>query len=137
MAPVAPLVTRTWVVGVDVQVVEAGEFMRDGVAEEGDALHGGVDVVAGADGVDGGFDDGVRRIGIADALRHVDAAGNGAGGGHGADLGLNQVGGEFAEAEVVECGGRVGHRERRAKGAPFILPKYCAKSWQVRNRQMT
>ena len=89
------------------------------MASRSDAMpsSAGVDVVAAADGVDGRFDDGVRRVGVADALGHVDAVGGGAGDVHGADFRLHGVGREIAEAKGRECRGcgmRKGAPERRA-----------------------
>ena len=42
--------------------------------------------MSGADSSDGSFDDGVRRVGIADALREVDALDGITHDGHGTDL---------------------------------------------------
>ncbi len=95
-------------VGVDLETVEGRELFCDALAQAGDAVEARVDVVAVADGLDGGFGDGVRDVGVADALGHVDAADCGAGDGHGADLGLDVAGGEVAEAET--SGGRSSER---------------------------
>jgi len=76
-----------WVGG---DVVEGGELLRDGFAEAGDAVEACVDVMAIADSADGGLDDGVRWIGVADALGHVDAVDGSAGDVHGANLRLDE-----------------------------------------------
>jgi hypothetical protein len=72
----------------------------DGVAEAGDAVEAGVDVVTVVDGLDGGLLDRSGDGSVADALGEVDAADGVAGDGHGADLGLEGAGGEMAEGEA-------------------------------------
>jgi hypothetical protein len=91
--------------------VEALELLRDGFAQGGDAVEAGVDVVAGPDGVDGCFDDRMGRVGVADALRHVDAVDLGAEDGHGPDLGLDEERSELAELQLGRRGDGDGHRQ--------------------------
>jgi len=56
--------------------------------------------LTGTDGGDGGFDDRVRRVCIANTLREVDAVHGIAGYSHGANFGLYGVRREIAEAEI-------------------------------------
>jgi len=83
-------------VGVDFEALEVEDFGGDGLAEAGDAIEAGVDVVAGVDGGDCAVDDGGGWFGVADALGEIDAAEAVALHGHGADFGLEDAGGEFA-----------------------------------------
>jgi hypothetical protein len=101
-------------VGVNGEAVEGSELARNRLAKWSDALMPGVDVMPGTDGFDGRFDDRVRRIGVADALREVDAVDGSAGNRHGADLRLRRVRSEMAEVQVA--GGRRDgrHKEGRA-----------------------
>ena len=87
-------------VRVGVDAVEGLKLLRDRLAQRRDAVHANVDVVAIANRLDRGFDDRMRRIGVAHALRQVDAAHVGTGNGHGADLRLDEAGREFTEAKT-------------------------------------
>jgi hypothetical protein len=78
---------------------------RDGVAQAGDAIEPGVDIMALAYCLDGGLLDRCRNRRVADALGEVDAANAIALDTHGADFGLQNAGSKMAERERrSDCG---------------------------------
>ncbi len=108
--------------GVVGEAVVALLLGGDGLAEAGDAVEAGVDVVSVEDGLDGGLLDGGRDGGVTDALGEVDAAGLVAEGGHGADFRLHGAGGKLAEGEARGGGGDgVGHGEGSFMLLSYIL----------------
>ena len=101
---VAPEVTRISASGSACHAVVAREFGGDGLAQALDAIHAGVDIEALLNGFDGARNDGRRNAGVAYALGKIDAARQIAGHGHGANLGLNQPGRNFAEVQFLGNG---------------------------------
>ncbi len=97
----------------------------DGVAEAGDAVEAGVDVVSRMNGGEGFGFDGRRHGGVADSLGEIDAADAIALGGHGADFRLHGAGRELAEGEagggVGMRGSGVGHGEVSESTGPFYM----------------
>lgn len=115
---------KNFAVRIDGEFVEVRKFLRDAFAQGSDAIRAGVDVVTIVNRGDGCFDDRVRRVGVADALRHIDPSGSVAGDGHGADFRLHGVRGEVRKMEL-RCGKSVHEERRTTKGRAFhrILPK--------------
>ena len=96
-------------------------LLGDGLAEAGDAVEAGVDVVPVEDGLDGGLLHRRGDGGVTDSLGEVDAAGLVTEGGHGADFRLHGAGGELAEGEARGGGGKsVGHGEGSFMNSSYI-----------------
>jgi hypothetical protein len=114
----------TFGLGVVGKGVVAELLGGDGVAEAGDAVEAGVDVVAVVDGCESFGFDGRRNRSVTDALGEVDAAHGVAGEGHGADFRLHGGGGEVAEGETGLCGNGHGKFEY-----PYSFILYMARGW--------
>ena len=72
MASVAPTVTSTSVLGVDMEAVPVALVGGDGLAQLGDALTGRVLVATLPDGADGDLAQLLGPVGVGEALTEID-----------------------------------------------------------------
>ena len=109
--------------------VEARKLLRDRIAQRRDAVEPSIDILAGTNRLDRCLDHRMRWVGIADALRHVDAADVRARDRHGAYLRLDKVRRQFTKTKIAGGRGRnYGHR----KGALLVHAFYLSEIIAVR-----